>query len=161
MSQLKRITFASFFFALFSVFLMSNLFSSSRSLQNGFFLSAFAEDGENGGGENVQSSTTSVLVASSTTATKTKTIIQNITEYKPITKTVVVTDEAYQKDTDGDGLVDAIDPDPFKAQSEYFTDTDGDGVPNAFDQHHDEDDFAYYDSETDENGNGIIDSYEQ
>ena len=81
--------------------------------------------------------------------------------YKPVTRTVVVTDEEFQKDTDGDELVDAIDPDPFRHQSEYFTDIDGDGIPNALDQYHDEDDFAYYEFETDENENGIIDSYEQ
>ncbi|MDP2837789.1 MAG: hypothetical protein Q8O53_00730 [Candidatus Moranbacteria bacterium] len=43
----------------------------------------------------------------------------------------------------------------------YQNDTDGDGVPNALDQHHDEDDFTYFESETDDNYNGIIDSYEQ
>ena len=95
------------------------------------------------------------------TITKTIDVVKNVVEYKPVTETVIILDEAYQKDTDGDQLVDAIDPDPLLKQSEYFTDIDGDGVPNALDQHHDEDDFAYYDFETDENNNGIIDSYEQ
>ncbi|MCW1888674.1 MAG: hypothetical protein KIH67_003930, partial [Candidatus Moranbacteria bacterium] len=68
-------------------------------------------------------------------STKTIDVIQNITEYKPVTETVVTLDDSYQKDTDGDQLVDAIDPNPLIKQSEYFTDTDGDGVPNALDQH--------------------------
>lgn len=93
-------------------------------------------------------------------STKTINVIQEVIEYKPVTETVIVLDEAYQKDTDGDRLVDAVDPNPLIQQSEYFTDTDADGVPNALDQHHDEDDFAYYEFETDANNNGIIDSYE-
>lgn len=98
-----------------------------------------------------------------TTSSKPKTIkvIKQVVEYKPVTETVVVTEEAYARDTDGDLLVDALDPDPRIAQSEYFTDTDDDGVPNAIDRYHDEDDFAYYEMETDDNGNGILDSYEQ
>lgn len=92
---------------------------------------------------------------------KTIKVVKQVVEYKPVTETVVVTEEAYAKDTDGDLLVDALDPDPRIAQSEYFTDIDGDGVPNAIDRYHDEDDFAYYEMETDDNGNGILDSYEQ
>lgn len=92
---------------------------------------------------------------------KTIKVIREVVEYKPITETVIVTEEAYAKDTDSDGLVDALDPDPLVPQSEYFTDIDGDGVPNALDRHHDEDDFAYLEFETDDNNNGILDSYEQ
>lgn len=91
---------------------------------------------------------------------KTIKVIKQVVEYKPVTETVVVTEEAYAKDTDGDLLVDALDPDPRIAQSEYFTDTDDDGVPNAIDHYPEEDDFAYYEMETDDNGNGILDSYE-
>lgn len=87
-------------------------------------------------------------------------VIQQVVEYKPVTETVVVTEEAYAKDSDGDLLVDALDPDPLIAQSEYFTDIDDDGVPNAIDRYHDEDDFAYYEMETDADNNGILDSYE-
>lgn len=87
--------------------------------------------------------------------------MQEVIEYKPVTVTIYVTEAAYAKDTDGDELVDALDPDPLVLQNEYFTDTDGDGVPNAIDRHHDEDDFAYYEFETDDNNNGILDSYEQ
>ncbi|MGB5019115.1 MAG: hypothetical protein WBO66_05300, partial [Candidatus Moraniibacteriota bacterium] len=68
-------------------------------------------------------------------------------------------DPEFLTDTDGDLLVDAIDPEPNRDQREYFTDTDGDGVPNAFDKHHDEDDFAYHDDD-DADKNGILDSYE-
>ena len=96
-------------------------------------------------------------------APKTKTIkvIKEVVDYRPVTETIMVTEEAYAKDTDGDALVDALDPDPLLPQSEYFTDIDGDGIPNALDRHHDEDDFAYYELETDTNGNGIFDSYEE
>lgn len=87
-------------------------------------------------------------------------VIQQVVEYKPVTETVIVTEEAYAKDSDGDLLVDALDPDPLIAQSEYFTDIDDDGVPNAIDRYHDEDDFAYYEMETDADNNGILDSYE-
>jgi hypothetical protein len=91
---------------------------------------------------------------------KTVKVMKEVVEYRPVIEKVVITEEAYAKDTDGDLLVDALDPDPVRKQSEYFTDTDGDGVPNALDQHPNEDDFSYYESETDNNNNGIIDSYE-
>jgi hypothetical protein len=95
-------------------------------------------------------------------ATKPKTIkvVKEVIEYRPVTETVIVTEAAYAVDTDSDALVDAIDPDPLVPQSEYFTDTDNDGVPNALDRYHDEDDFSYYEFETDDDGNGILDSYE-
>lgn len=99
---------------------------------------------------------------SSTTTTKIEKIAQNVVEYKPVTRTVIVTDEAYKTDSDGDLLMDALDPNPSVKQSEYFTDIDGDSVPNALDKHHDENDFVFFDDfETDENANGILDSYEQ
>lgn len=88
-------------------------------------------------------------------------VLQSVVEYRPVTKVIIVTEEAYTLDTDGDQLVDALDPDPLIKQSEYFEDIDGDGVPNALDKHHDEDDFAYIETEADENNNGILDSYEQ
>lgn len=91
----------------------------------------------------------------------TKEVTQEVVEYQPVTKTVTVTEDGYQKDSDEDVLVDAIDPNPRIKQSEYFTDTDGDGVPNVFDRYHDEDDFAYFDdADTDDDGDGILDSYE-
>ncbi len=128
-------------------------------------MTARAEDDEDENeredeGDDERKSSTSTT---STSSSKTKTIkvVKNVIVYKPVTETIVVTEEAYTKDTDGDLLVDAIDPDPLIKQSEYFTDIDGDGVPNALDKYHDEDDFSYYDFETDDNDNGILDSYEQ
>lgn len=93
--------------------------------------------------------------------TKTVRVVKEVVEYRPVAKTVIVTEEGYTIDTDGDLLVDAIDPDPKVPQSEYFTDIDDDGVPNAIDRHHDEDDFSYYEFETDDDNNGILDSYEE
>ncbi len=97
----------------------------------------------------------------STPKQKTIRVVKEVIEYKPVTTTVIVTEEKYAKDSDGDTLVDAIDPDPLVSQKEYFTDSDDDGVPNALDSYPNEDDFAYYAFETDDNNNGILDSYEQ
>jgi len=91
---------------------------------------------------------------------KTIKVMKEVIEYKPVTTQVIVTEEAYAKDTDGDGLVDAIDPDPLVSQKEYFTDDDNDGVPNALDEYPGDDDFSYYQFESDDNNNGILDSYE-
>ena len=100
--------------------------------------------------------------ASSSTGSGTKTVTTYVTKYetKQVSSTVLVTPPEYQTDTDGDGLVDAIDPDPKVRQQEYFTDTDGDSVANAFDRHHGEDDLTYSEVDTDADGNGIIDAYE-
>lgn len=87
---------------------------------------------------------------------KTETVTKQVVTYE----TRMVNDPEFLIDTDGDGLVDGVDPEPNFDFREYFTDTDGDSVPNAFDKHHDEDDFSYHDEETDENNNGILDSYE-
>ena len=112
-----------------------------------------------------QSQNTNATAAQSspktTTVTVMKDVIQNVTEYRPVVTMVEVTPDEYLKDSDGDGLVDAVDPSPYIKQSEYFIDTDGDSVPNAIDKHHDEDDFAFFDDvETDSNNNGLLDSYE-
>lgn len=82
-------------------------------------------------------------------------------EVRQVVRTVVVLAPEYETDTDGDLLVDGIDPDPKVHQREYFTDTDGDGIPNVFDRHHGEDDFAYYDGEEDADSDGLLDSYER
>lgn len=82
-------------------------------------------------------------------------------EVRQVVRTVAVLAPEYEKDTDGDLLVDGIDPDPKVHQREYFTDTDGDGIPNIFDRHHDEDDFSYYDGEEDADADGLLDSYER
>lgn len=106
------------------------------------------EDGSTGGDTSSSSST--------------KAVTTYVTRYetRQVSKTVLVTPVEYQADTDGDGLVDAVDPDPKRHQKEYFTDTDGDSVADAFDLHHDDDDLTYVEGSADMNGNGIIDSYE-
>lgn len=133
-----------------------------------FFPTVFAEDdeyefeNEKDDESDTSMSQGNLQQSAKSTSVKTRQVIQNVIEYKPVTKTVVVTEEEYRIDSDGDLLVDAIDPNPLVKQDEYFTDTDGDGVPNVFDRHHDEDDFSYFDdAETDVNINGIFDSYEQ
>ncbi len=157
------------FFSVLALVLLSGRFPFSSSFvtspptKPALLMTASADDDEYEGNDDEHETSSSGSTASSSTKPKTKTIqvIKEVIEYKPVTKTIVVTEAAYAKDTDGDGLVDAIDPSPLVPQSEYFTDTDGDGIPNALDKHHDEDDFAYYEFETDENNNGILDSYEQ
>ncbi len=71
-----------------------------------------------------------------------------------------VYDSGYDLDTDNDGLVDAIDPDPNVDQRLYFTDTDSDGVADVYDKFPNENDFNMSD-DTDANNNGIVDSIEQ
>ncbi|MDD2766947.1 MAG: hypothetical protein PHH40_04300 [Candidatus Moranbacteria bacterium] len=91
---------------------------------------------------------------------------QKVVKVKPVYKTVYVEkvvitlDPIFTKDTDRDSIVDGLDPHPTISEKEFFTDDDNDGIANAFDTHKDEDDFAYYEQENDENGNGILDSYE-
>lgn len=89
-------------------------------------------------------------------SSQTETVTKQVVTYE----TRIVNDPEFLVDTDQDGLVDGVDPEPNFDFREYFTDIDGDGVPNAFDKHHDEDDFSYHDEETDKNNNGILDSYE-
>jgi hypothetical protein len=85
---------------------------------------------------------------------------QPITETKSIPVKVVTIAPEYSTDTDGDKLVDAIDPNPDVPQEKYFTDSDSDGVPDAFDQYPDANDF-YITADSDDDGNGISDSIEQ
>jgi hypothetical protein len=77
----------------------------------------------------------------------------------PQIRYITIVDPGYDIDTDGDSLVDEVDPDPLVPQQDYFTDTDGDSVPDALDEYPDEDDFAYTEFE-DNNLNGIIDILE-
>jgi len=91
-----------------------------------------------------------------TTTQETVTTVENPT---PVVKTVRVPTGAYAIDTDGDKLVDAIDPDPKIPQQMYFTDSDGDSIPDVFDQYPGQNDFQFVD-DTDSNNNGIWDSLE-
>jgi len=72
---------------------------------------------------------------------------------------VTVFDTGYNIDTDKDGLVDAIDPNPTIHEREFFTDTDGDGVANALDSYPNEDDYSMVEF-IDINQNGIADELE-
>lgn len=87
---------------------------------------------------------------------------KNIPTYETVlvTKTITTLDPIFTTDQDKDLLVDGLDPHPTVHEQEYFTDDDGDSVPDAFDMHPGDDDFSYYEGENDENGNGILDSYE-
>lgn len=91
--------------------------------------------------------------------TKTDTVTRY--ETKPVITQTLTIPEEFQRDTDGDFLVDAIDPDPTTAQWEYFTDSDEDGVPNAYDKYPNENDFSFYEQGADANNNGLVDSYER
>lgn len=93
------------------------------------------------------------------TETKTDTVTRY--ETKPIITQTFTIPEEFQRDTDGDFLVDAIDPDPTTAQWEYFTDSDDDGIPNVYDKYPGKNDFSFYEQETDANNNGLVDSYER
>lgn len=86
-----------------------------------------------------------------------QTITETVTV--PVIKTITVIDDGYDIDTDGDLLVDAIDPHPEIHEKLLFTDTDNDGVPDATDAYPDEDDFLYI-LFPDENQNGISDFLE-
>jgi len=93
--------------------------------------------------------------------TKTEEVVEYETVEEPAeTQTVTtVVAQGFDIDTDGDKLVDKIDPNPTISEIELFTDDDMDGVPNAHDHFHGEDDFAYIDF-VDSNNNGIADDLE-
>jgi len=65
----------------------------------------------------------------------------------------------YDKDSDGDKLVDALDPNPTIPEQDFFTDTDNDSIPDVLDEYPNEDDFLYVDF-VDTNANGIADEFE-
>lgn len=95
--------------------------------------------------------------AKTTVKEKKQTVTRYVTER--VEQVVDVTPKEFLRDTDGDRLVDGVDPHPSIHESEFFTDIDQDGVPNALDRYHDEDDFAFFD-DSDDNSNGILDTYE-
>jgi hypothetical protein len=92
--------------------------------------------------------------------TTTETVLTPTPVTEPVTQYITSVEPGYNTDTDGDQLVDAIDPDPTIPQSEFYTDDDKDSVPNAFDKHKGEDDLSYTDFQ-DLNSNGILDSLEE
>lgn len=166
-SFLKKISLGTLFLLLFSIAWYPQ-FPATRTATTPLFMTALADDDEDEEDEEEDEDEDededeeeyeeeSVV---ETQKTKTIKVVKEVIEYRPVTETVIVTEAAYAADTDSDGLVDAIDPDPSVSQIEYFTDTDNDGVPNALDLYQGEDDFAYYEFETDDNNNGILDSYE-
>lgn len=103
---------------------------------------------------------TAAATVSEEKAAEPKTVVQNVVTATPVTETYIETDPGYGTDSDADGLVDALDPDPAIPQTAYFTDDDGDSVPNALDAWPGADDLLALSDEEDTNGNGILDSYE-
>jgi len=83
-----------------------------------------------------------------------------LTTYRLVEKTVTVLDEKFRTDTDGDLLVDGLDPHPTVPEKEYFTDDDEDAVPNALDVYPGEDDFFIFEDTDDQDGDGILDSFQ-
>ncbi len=79
---------------------------------------------------------------------------------QPVVETYIETEPGYASDGDGDGVVDALDPDPAVTQTAYFTDDDGDSVPNALDTWPGFDDLLAIDPMQDTNNNGILDTFE-
>lgn len=82
-----------------------------------------------------------------------------ITTYRLVEKTVTTLDEKFKLDTDGDLLVDGLDPHPTVPESAYFSDDDEDAVPNALDKYPDEDDFFLFQDEDDQDKDGILDAF--
>ncbi len=78
---------------------------------------------------------------------------------KPVIRYITIVDPGFDVDSDGDKLVDALDPNPNIPEQNFFTDDDDDGVPNVSDDHPGEDDYLYLTFE-DQNRNGILDSLE-
>jgi hypothetical protein len=82
-----------------------------------------------------------------------------ITTYRLVTKTVTILDEKFKVDTDGDTLVDGLDPHPTVPEAAYFTDDDEDAVPNALDAYPGQDDFFVFEDEADQDQDGLLDSF--
>lgn len=77
--------------------------------------------------------------------------------FQTLTRYIKVIDSGYDGDTDGDGLVDAIDPDPSIPQEKYYTDSDGDTIPDALDKYPGVDDFFVEADDAEKNKNGVLD----
>lgn len=82
-----------------------------------------------------------------------------VTTYQKVQKTVVVLDEKFRRDTDGDLVVDGLDPHPTVPEQAYFTDDDEDGVPNALDQYPAADDFFAFEDGEDQDQDGVLDAF--
>ena len=82
-----------------------------------------------------------------------------VTTYQQVQRTIVVLDEKFRIDTDGDLLVDGLDPDPAVSQLAYFMDDDEDAVPNALDRFPGADDFFTFEDDEDQDGDGILDAF--
>ncbi|MGK2848725.1 MAG: hypothetical protein ACSLEX_01505 [Minisyncoccota bacterium] len=127
-----------FFNTIICVIFFITALSMGPSIFWGPATSVFAQNDEEEEEEDEEDRTTAVQKKSRTTL-----VIQEVIEYRPVQETVTVTPEDYRWDTDGDTLVNAIDPDPLIPQSEYFTDTDADGVPNVIDLYPGNNDFVW------------------
>lgn len=82
-----------------------------------------------------------------------------VTTYQQVQRTIVMLDEKFKIDTDGDRLVDGLDPDPLVSQLDYFMDDDEDAVPNALDRFPGVDDFFAFEDSDDQDGDGILDAF--
>lgn len=156
--------FSAIFISLIGFFLSSHVYKSIKLITTSEHLfRAYAEDREEEDKEDEKDEeeeddrkNTGGSSGGSQTQYKTETITVPAT---PVYRYVTVYDPGYDRDTDKDGLVDAIDPNPTIPEIDLFTDTDGDGIPNAHDLYPNEDDFNYIEF-LDNNNNGIADEFE-
>lgn len=82
-----------------------------------------------------------------------------VTTYQQVQRTIVMLDEKFKIDTDGDRLVDGLDPDPLVSQLAYFMDEDEDAVPDALDRFPGADDFFAFEDSEDQDGDGVLDAF--
>lgn len=171
MSRYFAFVLASFIALVFgagSFFLASSALSKKDTTPFAFISTTRAEDEEDEGEEEDEEeyssqASTDTAPSSSSSKPKTKTILipqapVTITTWVPVTKQVPA--DGYDKDTDNDGLVDAIDPHPVVSERHFFTDSDGDSVPDNDDRFPEHDDFFSFPNDADVNFNGILDIYE-
>lgn len=159
-----KLSFQFLFLTLIAFFIAALTYSGNIIQENKYMLPFFAsmafadeEEDEDRDESDDEKKGSSIQKKQSKT---TKTI--QVIEYRKVSKEVTVTPEEYARDSDGDGLVDALDPNPLIDQHEYFTDDDSDGVPNVLDLYPGKDDFTFFDGiEADTNGDGILDLYQR
>lgn len=114
------------------------------------------DEEDEGDKEDEENSENKSSVKSSRTLTTKESVI---TTYRLVEKTVTFLDEKFKIDTDGDLLVDGLDPHPTIPEPAFFTDDDEDAVPNALDKYPDEDDFFLFQDEDDQDKDGILDAF--